>query len=90
MTTATVHHRRHWLPTLNMLLAVAAVVIAVVALATAPAEVSRVITQSPSADVTEGPEDIPSLLEPPPRAAPSLVAAPLLEGCEQHAAYQRC
>ena len=73
-----------------MFVAVAAVVIAVFALVTAPAEVSRVVTQSPTADVSEGPEDIPSNLPTPPWAVPSHAVTPLLEGCEQHVDFQRC
>ncbi len=89
MTTATVHHHRPSLPAVNMFVAFAAVVIAVFALVTAPAEVSRVVTQSPTADVSEGPEDIPSNLPTPPWAVPN-AATPLLEGCEQHVDFQRC
>jgi len=90
MTTATVHHHRPSLSAVNMFVAFAAVVIAVFALVTAPAEVSRVVTQSPSADVSQGPEDIPSNLSPPPWAPSSRAATPLLEGCEPHIDFQRC
>ena len=89
MTTATVHHHRPSLPALNMFVAVAAVVISVFALVTAPAEVSRVVTQSPTADVSDGPEDIPSELVPAPRTEWSRTMTPLLEGCEQNT-VQRC
>jgi hypothetical protein len=89
MTTATVHRHLPSLPALNMFVAVAAVVISVFALATAPAEVSRVVTQSPTADVSEGPEDIPSDLVPAPRTEWSRTMTPLLEGCEQNT-VQRC
>jgi hypothetical protein len=89
MTTATVHHHRPSLPAVNMFVALAAVVIAVFALVAAPAEVSRVVTQSPTADVSEGPEDIPSNLSPPPWAVRN-AATPLLEGCELHVDFQRC
>ena len=89
MTTATVHHHRPSLPAVNMFVAFAAIVIAVFALVTAPAEVSRVVSQSPTADVSEGPEDIPSNLPTPPWAVPNVAATPLLDGCEQHA-FERC
>ena len=89
MAIATVQHHRPSLPALNMLVAVAAVVISVFALVTAPAEVSRVVTQSPTADVSEGPEDIPSNLVPLPRTEWNRTGTPLLEGCEQ-TTFQRC
>jgi len=51
MTSTIVHLRRAWVPALNMLLALAAVVIAVIALAIAPSEVNEAVTQSPAAEV---------------------------------------
>jgi hypothetical protein len=52
MTSATIlRHRRDWAYLLNMLLALAAVVIAVIALATASDEVTQVISRSPSVTV---------------------------------------
>ena len=55
MTAPLVAHRRPWMPLVNMLVAVAAFVIAVIALASAPAEtelippVAVVVADEPSA-----------------------------------------
>jgi len=58
MTATVVHLRRVWVPALNMLLALAAAVIAVIALLTAPSEVNKVVTQSPAeVDVQSPPAD---------------------------------
>jgi hypothetical protein len=48
MTTATIHHRRPWVPAVNMLLATAAVVMSALALADnpdLPKAVPAVVTQ---------------------------------------------
>ncbi len=58
MTATIVHLRRVWVPALNMLLALAAGVIAVIALLTAPSEVNKVVTRSPAeVDVQSPPAD---------------------------------
>lgn len=87
MTTATVHHRRPWLPALNMLLAGSAIVISVFALATDSADVTNVITQTPSAAVGEAPADNPATPAPPAELNASTMT-PLLDGC--HFGVSRC
>ena len=70
MTSTIVHLRRAWVPALNMLLALAAVVIAVIALAIAPSEVNKAVTQSPVAEV-----DVPN-----PPADPNINYR-MIDGC---------
>ena len=62
MTTSTVHQHRLFLPAVNMFVAVAAVVISVFALATDSADVTEVITRSPSVAASEDPATITPVL----------------------------
>ena len=87
MTTTTVHHRQFFLPALTMFIAIAAIVIAVFALATDPADVTEVITQSPSAAVTENPAKSPAALAPRTELNTADMT-PLLTGCS--VGFSRC
>ena len=77
MTAPLVTHRRPWVPLVNMLVAVAALVIAVIALAFAPAD-TELIPPTPAAVVVAQA----------PAAAP--VALPAIDGCARIRGFHPC
>ncbi len=59
MTAPLVAHRRPWMPLVNMLVAVGAFVIAVIALASAPAETELIPPTPAAAVVVAAPVELP-------------------------------
>ena len=74
MTAPLVTHRRPWVPLVNMLVALAALVIAVIALALAPAD-TELIPTTPAAVVAQ---------------APAPAALPAIVGCARIRGFHPC
>ena len=77
MTAPLVTHRRPWVPLVNMLVAAAAFVIAVIALASAPAETVTIPQTPAAAVVAQAPAATPAAL-------------PAIDGCVRIRGFHPC